>query len=130
MDEVKEVVQNQGDTFNAGPTASFGATAKIEPCSANECGNGHRWSPQMALAQCPGCGSQILMLRMIQCPICNQPTVKTYYRSDHTVQGFGIAALCRGQKTLAESTRIEMTRNHSQQCMDNWDETTGRMEVK
>jgi hypothetical protein len=120
------VVEEQ-KSFDAGIKATFPEMIKIEPCSSNECVNGHKWPPQLAIQNCPGCGGQILLVRMVNCPVCNQETRKFRLRTDHTTQGFGIASLCRGQKGQAESNLIEMTRNHAEECMANWDETTGRM---
>jgi len=111
------------------PVMNFPEMVKIEPCSSNECANGHRWPPQLAIANCPGCGGQILMVRMINCPVCNEPTKKFRMRTDHASTGFGIAALCRGHVGQAESNQIEMERKHTEQVMENWDEVTGRMKV-
>src|SRR5229473_2001279 len=109
-------------SFDAGVKAQFPEMVKIEPCSSNECANGHKWPPQLAIQNCPGCGGQILLVRMIQCPVCNEDMKKTSYRQDFTNQGFGIASLCRGQKGQAESVRIECTHNAAKECMDNWNE--------
>lgn len=119
--------ENKGNSFNAGAQAQFGEVIKIEPCTKNECANGHKWPAQLALANCPGCGSQLLMVRMINCPVCNEPTEKFTVRTDHTSQGFGIAALCRGQAGAAESNIIEMKRNAVAEVIEKWDEVTGRM---
>jgi hypothetical protein len=124
---VEESKENKEVTFDAGPKAQFPEMIKIEPCSSNECLNGHKWQPQLALAQCPGCGGPILMVRMVNCPVCNEPTKVLRFRTDHTNQGFGIAALCRGQRGMAESNMIEMTRGASQEVEKVWDEVTGRM---
>src|SRR5713226_7147173 len=106
--------------FDAGPKAEFPQVFKIKPCSSNECTNGHTWAPQLLLQQCPGCGAPILLVRMINCPICNED-VKTFrLRTDHTNQGYGIAMICRGQKGMAESNLIEMQRHHSDDCIANW----------
>ena|SRR2546427_38468 len=124
---MSESEQKQENTFDAGPKASFPEVVKIEPCSSNECPNGHKWPPQLAIANCPGCGGQILMVRMINCPICNEPTKVFRLRTDHTGQAMGIAAACRGQKGMAESNLIEMTRNAAEQTIANWDPESGRM---
>ena len=113
--------------FDAGVKAQFPEIVKVEPCSVNECEAGHKWAPQMALQNCPGCGGQILLVRMINCPVCNEPTKKFKFRTDHTNQGFGVAALCRGQKGLAESNLVEMDRAAAREVMEKWDEASGRM---
>src|SRR5260370_40358008 len=117
-------------SFDAGVKAQFPEMVKIEPCSSNECSNGHKWPPQLAIQNCPGCGGQILLVRMINCPVCNEPTLKFRFRTDHTTQGFGIASLCRGQKGQAESNLIEMTRNAVAEVIEKWDETSGRMKME
>lgn len=121
------MADEQQTSFNAGPTAQFGEVVKIEPCTRNECANGHKWPAQLAVANCPGCGAQLLMVRMINCPVCNEPTKTFKLRTDHTSQGFGIAALCRGQAGPAESNVIEMTRHAVADCIEKWDAETGRM---
>ncbi len=117
----------QQESFNAGPKVNFGEVVRIEPCTKNECSHGHKWPAQLALANCPGCGGQVLMVRMVNCPVCNEPVEKFTLRTDHTNQGFGIAAICRGQQGAAESNVIEMKRNAAADVIEKWDETTGRM---
>lgn len=124
-----EEQQNQAVTFDAGAKAQFQETVRIEPCSSNECPQGHKWPCQMIIQQCPGCGGQILLVRMSNCPVCNEPTKMFRMRTDHTQQGFGIAALCRGQRGPAESNLIEMTRQAAEEVVEKWDEKTGRMPV-
>jgi hypothetical protein len=119
--------ENTENSFNAAPTANFGEVVKIEPCTRNECVNGHKWPSQLALANCPGCGSQLLMVRMVNCPVCNEPTTKFKLRTDHTSQGFGIAAICRGQAGAAETNVIDMERHAVEDCIERWDAETGRM---
>lgn len=115
------------ETFDALPKTGFPEVVKIEPCTNNQCANGHRWPAQMLVQPCPGCGASVLLVRMINCPVCNEPTEKFFLRTDHTGQGFGIAALCRGQKGPAESNLIEMTRHAHKEVMEVWNEETGRM---
>lgn len=119
--------ENKANSFDAGPQAQFGEVIRVEPCTKNECSNGHKWPAQMALANCPGCGGHILMIRMVNCPVCNEPTEKFTLRTDHTSQGFGIAAICRGQQGAAESNIIEMKRNAVAEVIAKWDEISGRM---
>ena len=125
---MSENQQNQQASFDVNaPRAIFPEVVKIEPCTRNECSNGHKWPAQLALAACPGCGAQILMVRMICCPVCNEPTTKVKLRTDHTSQGFGIAALCRGQNGAAETNFIEMERHAAQEVEEKWNPETGRM---
>ncbi len=117
----------QQETFSAAQVAQFQEVVKIEPCTRNECTQGHKWPAQLALANCPGCGSQLLMVRMINCPVCNEPTKKFTFRTEHTNQGFGIAAVCRGQHGAAETNIVEMVRNAAEEVAEKWNPETGRM---
>jgi len=128
MSEKKEVGPEL--TFDAGgeaPKVKFQEIVRVEPCSYNSCKNGHRWPPQFQLAQCPGCGAPFVAVRMVNCPVCNEPTKSRKFRLDHTGQSFGIAALCRGQAGMAESSFIEMESTAAAEVETRWDETTGRM---
>lgn len=118
---------DQQTSFDASAKASFPEVVKIEPCTCNECANGHKWPAQLALAACTGCQAPILMVRMINCPVCNEPTKSFKLRTDHTSQGFGIAALCRGQAGMAETNFIEMTRTAAEEVVEKWNAETGRM---
>ena len=120
--------ENQQVSFDVnGPKASFPEVVKIEPCTRNECVNGHKWPAQLAIASCTGCGAPMLMVRMVNCPVCNEVVSKFTLRTDHTSQGFGIAAICRGQHGPAETNFIEMTRNAAQEVEEKWNPETGRM---
>lgn len=119
--------ENKGNSFNAAPQVQFPEVIKIEPCTSNHCANGHKWPAQVALAGCPGCGAAVLMVRMVNCPVCNEPTKRFVLRTDHTNQGWGVAAICRGQQGAAETNVIELERHASEEVAEKWDETTGRM---
>ena len=105
----------------------FPAMVKIEPCTSNECVNGHKWPAQLAIGTCPGCGCQFLAVRMLNCPVCNDPVKKFKMRTDHTLPQFGVAAVCKGQGGQAEVNIVEMLREHASDCMKKWDPETGRM---
>lgn len=122
--------ENTQDTFNAGQKINFPEIVKIDPCTYNECTNGHKWPMQLAIAQCPGCQAPILGVRMVNCPVCNEPVSKVKVRTDHMAGGMGIAAVCRGQKGLAEVNFVEMIRNAHVECMNKWNEESGRMVIE
>ncbi len=126
---IEKTLDKPAVEFDAGPKIQFPEIVKIEPCSFNECAQGHKWAPQLAVGQCPGCGGPILAVRMLNCPVCNEPVVTYHQRIDHTSPGMGIAGICRGQKGLAETNFVEMKRNHAVEAVQNWDEKTGRMVV-
>ena len=122
--------EGSATTFDAGPQqpmVKFPEVVKVEPCSSNECVNGHKWPPMLQLAQCPGCGGPLIAVKMINCPICNEPTKTVKLRTDHTGMAFGIAALCRGQGGMAESNFICMERHAAKDVEEKWDPETGRM---
>lgn len=121
------MAENQQTSFDASAKANFAEVVKIEPCTSNQCANGHKWPAQLAIAGCTGCGAPILMVRMVNCPVCNEPTKNFKLRTDHTSQGFGIAAICKGQTGAAETNFIEMTRNAAQEVEEKWNPETGRM---
>lgn len=122
-------MENPPAEFNAGQKLNFPEVVRIEPCSYNVCVNGHKWPPQLAIGQCPGCGGSFLAVRMINCPQCNEPTVSMQLRTDHTCPGMGIAATCRGQKGLSETMFIRLDRGHAAEAIEKWDEKTGRMVI-
>lgn len=125
----EEKVENSQETFDGGPKVNFPQFVKIEPCSYNECKNGHKFPPQLAIGQCPGCQGPILAVNMVNCPICNEPVDNITLRTDHTKQGMGIPAVCRQQRGLSEVVIIKLKRNHADEAVEKWDEATGRMVV-
>jgi hypothetical protein len=84
----------------------------IIPCSWNECLNGHRWKPTVAIATCPGCGSPALMVKMENCPTCNEPVENFSLRSDHVPMGAGIAPRCKKVLPYGETMDIGLKRGH------------------
>lgn len=96
---------------------TFPEAKPIDLCSWNECLLGHRWSPSLAVAKCPGCGGQILAVQKTNCPVCNEPVTKTSLRSDFVGRGAGVSPRCLGQKPLGESVDLEMERVEWQQVV-------------
>ena len=94
----------------ASPEISFVEPTKLDPCSFSECTAGHRWPPQVALAQCPGCQGPILAVQKLQCPFCNEPVARTVLRSDFVPRAAGVAKRCQGQSPYGESIDLEMQR--------------------
>ena len=93
------------------PTVNYNEVPTVKLCSSNQCKNGHEWQPVIQLARCPGCGSPLLAVKMLNCPICNEPTESFKLRSDHLPQGGAIMPMCRGSQSLAEVQVIEMKRH-------------------
>ena len=92
------------------PTVDYNELPKLSLCSANRCSAGHEWQPIIQLARCPGCASPLLAVKMLNCPICNEPVESFRLRSDHLPQGGAIMPMCRGSESLAEVQMIEMRR--------------------
>lgn len=88
----------------------FPGESPVEPCSWNECTAGHRWPPVLAVAGCPGCRVPILAVQQVNCPVCNEPMVRSVVRSDFVPKGAGVASRCRGGKVAGESLTLEMER--------------------
>jgi len=44
-------------------------------CGGNSCTNGHRWQVIGQLTSCPGCGGGVVIVKMSNCPICNEPSL-------------------------------------------------------
>jgi hypothetical protein len=81
-------------------------------CSWNECLNGHKWKPAVIAVECPECKSPSIMVRMENCPFCNEPTKKISLRSDHIPRGAGVSKRCSGEKIYGESLDIQLEREH------------------
>ena len=107
------MINSEENTNNSPQLASFPDTDNIQLCSYNECPNGHRWPPVMQTASCPGCKAPIVLVKMVQCPSCNEPPSKWGFRSDHLPHGGVVTPMCKGSDSLAEVTYIEVERGHS-----------------
>lgn len=110
---VSEDIVSANNTQQIEP--SWGEIKEIIPCTYNQCSNNHTWPAQMVLINCPGCTSQVLVARMVQCPRCNEPTKQLVLRTDHTVSGPQISAACKNQFGIAEITQIIMERRHNKE---------------
>ncbi len=97
------------------PIVDYNELPTLIACSANRCYNGHEWIPIIQLARCPGCASPLLAVKMLNCPICNEPVETFRLRSDHLPQGGAIMPMCRGSQSLAEVQVIEMRRHAAEQ---------------
>jgi hypothetical protein len=106
----------------------FGDTVLIEPCSECVCSQGHKWAPQLALAKCPGCSSQVLALRLINCPVCNEPQKSIKFRTDHVVGAPNIVAACRGPVGASNIAFVTLDIHHSENAEKYWNQETGRVE--
>ena len=123
MSPAGEIQNNSPQTASPGsapPTPSgaafeFGEVPPHSPCSANVCPNGHEWAPIFGLGKCPGCASPILVVKMVNCPVCNEPVRALRYRTDHMPHGGQLTPMCLGVASLAEVTVVELERHHAQQ---------------
>lgn len=93
----------------------FRDTAPPEACTLLTCPNGHKWVPTLESTYCPGCRASILVLKMVNCPQCNEPSGTLRVRMDHLPKGGSITPLCRGSATMAETIGIEVKLNHAAQ---------------
>ena len=87
----------------------FVPTPNVEGvCSWVECSNGHRWVPEVAISRCRGCKGPIVALRMVGCPVCNEPASKHGLRVEHIVDGAWLGRACMGEKGLGEGSFMEV----------------------
>lgn len=93
------------------PFPASPASAAAQPCSFQECLSGHQWPIILAAATCPGCKGAVLAIQRTNCPICNEPCVRTLLRSDYVPRGAGISARCSGSEPMGESIDIELMRS-------------------
>lgn len=102
------------------PTINFGPDATEQQiCSSNSCSAGHVWQPVLALTKCPGCNSQLLVVKMVNCPICNEPSQLFRLRTDHLPQGGAVTPMCKGSASLGDVGVIEIVRQHAQHEQEN-----------
>ena len=107
--------QNSNNPFN-NPTTSTNEVV----CAASFCHAGHMWRPQLALTRCTGCANDVLALRMVLCPACNEPAIRHELRVDHIAHGMkaGVAS-CRGEKCEGEVINVQL--QHSKHHADRVD---------
>lgn len=55
----------------------------------------------------------VVVVKMEQCPRCNEPVTKIRMRTDHIPSGHAIGNICRGGGSLGEVNFVEMTRTHA-----------------
>lgn len=93
-------------------TPEFGPKP-TDACSLSWCANGHYWTPQLATPGCQGCHSPIIGLRMVNCPVCNEPVAKTRLRIDHLGGSHAITKVCQNQHQLGmEYLFVEIDHKH------------------
>lgn len=102
------------------PTSLFPERQTLRLCTANVCTNGHEWVPNVALARCGyatqqgwnGCGAPVLMVKVENCPQCNEPVKELRFRSDETPPTPFVIPLCiPGSTTNANVTEVVLPRN-------------------
>lgn len=111
------------------PEKIFPPTVKITPCAQNTCLNDHHWPAQLVIVQCPGCGSQAVAARMMNCPVCNEPQKALRFRLDHVTDGNGVLPVCRGVKGFHNHAFIDLNFHHSEVAMENYNADTGKVEL-
>jgi hypothetical protein len=80
---------------------------KLVPCTSWECGRGHRWNPLLRVVECAGCKTQVLAIKMTNCPFCNEPAVRMRLRVEHVPTPV-ITAVCMGHPGSGETMEIEL----------------------
>jgi hypothetical protein len=55
------------------------------------------------------------MVKMANCPYCNEPVEKTVLRTDFLPRGAGVAKRCLGEMVYGESMSIELERQYAQE---------------
>ena len=107
----------------------FPETVLIEPCSENTCSSGHKWAPQLVVTQCPGCKVPMMAIRMINCPICNEPQKQVKFRVDHVVGQQNIVPACRTKDVGTASVAfVTLDIKHAENAEKYWNPETGRVE--
>jgi hypothetical protein len=95
----------------------FPEVTQVRPCTFLACKNNHQWTPMLALAKCGhgtsqgwrGCGCPILAVKMVCCPVCNEPSDKLVLRMDHTPPvPFPVPVCIPGSGTTAEVLVIQI----------------------
>lgn len=86
---------------------SFGQENPQKLCTFQVCANEHTWPARVVVSKCvglegvQGCGTDVLAIRMENCPVCNDPPVKVELRADIVPVVNGAAApllpVCRGK---------------------------------
>lgn len=77
-------------------------------CTWAECSNNHRWIPEIAASKCPGCATPVVAIKMVNCPICNEPPAGHGIRVEHVTSGAWIGKACKGQSSIGETTYMEL----------------------
>jgi hypothetical protein len=109
-------MENEG-----GPQVHFPEVITLKPCSENVCSRGHSWEPKMVIAKCGqpgpngkwiGCGAPVVVTKLENCPVCNEPTVRMRFRTDHVPAGAGgVQPVCvPGVTNRWEITEVELVR--------------------
>jgi hypothetical protein len=80
----------------------------VDPCSWNECAEGHRWVPVLVVVKCPGCQSPYLADQKTNCPTCNEVMVRTSVRVDVVPRGVQASRRCSGEKNGGETLSVDL----------------------
>ncbi len=115
IDSVVVAENNLKLTQDNPPVELLGWTSKrAEACSEQICANNHSWAPQLAIPHCGECKNPLIALRQVNCPICNEPVVKTRLRIDHLAGTHPITKTCQKEYHIGpEYIVIEIDHIHS-----------------
>lgn len=111
IEKTEDIVETTAPKAGAGDGLFGPDPVRLEPCTFAECPAGHRWTPALAIGACPGDKSPVLAIQKVNCPICNEPMIKTSIRTDFVPRGAGISCRCQGQEPQGES--LDLTLTHS-----------------
>lgn len=89
-------------------------------CTTMSCASGHVWTPTLELTPCPGCKSPLLAIKMVNCPICNEPSVSMELRADHVGRATPITPICQGSASTAEIIKIALKLSHAADTEQNY----------
>ena len=105
---------NDNHTETAPEHMEWAQQAQTIQCSVQICPNGHNWCPQLAITHCKGCQSPILALRMLNCPVCNEPPVSTQLRVDHLGGAHPITKVCQKEHHIGpEYIKVKIDHTHT-----------------
>lgn len=96
---------------STGPIVPESPVQLTPPCSAHTCAKGHVWPVLLGTAPCGGCKAVVAVIKLTNCPICNEPIASTRLRIEHTTASVGVIALCQGLESPAHSqtAHIDLT---------------------
>lgn len=117
MSSSEQLIESPVGPTEGSTPISYPEVAILRPCSYLECRNGHQWGALLAVAKCGygtpqgwmGCGAPILAVKLVNCPVCNEPNTKFKIRIDNTPPVPHPVPLCiPGSSSHAETVMVEI----------------------